>query len=87
VKGSKLTESDVDPPPTKFDGIIGYFHDVLQALPDKRRKEYMAWKGGEALSVCFFTQSPSFLSVPTDQWQMQKGEGNAQSLGAWIPIR
>jgi hypothetical protein len=69
-------------PTRKFDGIIRFFREVLQTLPDKRtgknRRYGMEDAALSALGV-FFTQSPSFLS---DQRTMTdtKGRSNAQSL-------
>lgn len=69
-------------PTRKFDGIIGYFRDVLQALPDKRTgKNTRYGMEDAALSAfsVFFTQSPSFLSYQRTMADT-KGRSNAQSL-------
>jgi hypothetical protein len=69
-------------PTHKFDGLIGFFRDVLQTLPDKRtgknRQYSMADAGLSAFSL-FFTQSPSFLSYQRTMADT-KGKSNAQSL-------
>jgi hypothetical protein len=69
-------------PTRKFDGVIGFFRDVLQTLPDKRTgKNSRYGMEDAALSAfsVFFTQSPSFLSYQRTMADT-KGRSNAQSL-------
>lgn len=66
----------------KFDGVIGFFREVLQTLPDKRTgKNSRYGMEDAALSAfsVFFTQSPSFLSYQRTMADT-KGRSNAQSL-------
>jgi hypothetical protein len=69
-------------PKSKFDGIIRFFRDVLQTLPDKRTGKNTRYSMEDAaLSALgvFFTQSPSFLSYQRTM-AGTKGRSNAQSL-------
>ncbi len=65
-----------------FDGIVNFFREALESLPDKRTGKNTRYEmldaGLSAFSV-FFTQNPSFLSYQRTMAET-KGRSNAQSL-------
>ena len=65
-----------------FDGIVSFFRQELESLPDKRTGKNTRYEmidaGLSAFSV-FFSQNPSFLSYQKTMTET-KGRSNAQSL-------
>lgn len=69
-------------PNHKFDGIIGFFRNVLQTLPDKRtgkNKRYSMEDAALSAFSVFFMQSPSFLWYQRTM-AATKGRSNASEL-------
>jgi len=68
--------------PNIFDGIVSFFRQELESLPDKRTGKNTRYEmidaGLSAFSV-FFTQNPSFLSYQKTMVET-KGRSNAQSM-------
>jgi hypothetical protein len=74
--------------PGLFDAIMGYFRQVLEALPDKRPGKNSRYGMEDAALTAFsmfFTQNPSFLAYQR-MLEGSKGRSNAQSLSGVHPI-